>query len=197
MKPIVDREAAHRAASLSISVLTYLRIAIETHKVLALKCVNIFKSHIYLHNTEGKTFVLGRMQRQTRSSGTPWEEKNAYSRIVKVGPFVYVSGTTASDESGTIHHSDDPYGQAAYILKKIEAALQTVGAKMAHVVRSTVYLTDIDDFEQVAKAHKECFDAIRPANTLVEVSRLAVPEMRVEIAVDAVIDGTSEGSFNV
>ncbi|MGB3493925.1 MAG: RidA family protein [Elainellaceae cyanobacterium] len=136
------------------------------------------------------------MKRQTVSSGTPWEEKNAYSRVVKVGPLVYVSGTTASDETGTIHHPDDPYQQTAYILRKIETALKSVGAELAHVVRSTVYLTDINDFEQVAKAHKECFDAIRPANTLVEVSRLAVPEMRVEIAVDAVIDGTTEGSLN-
>lgn len=134
------------------------------------------------------------MKRQTVSSGTPWEEKNAYSRVVKVGPFVYVSGTTAADETGTIHHPNDAYGQTAYILKKIEAALQSVEATMADVVRTTVYLVDMGEFEQVAQAHKECFDAIRPANTLVEVSRLAVPEMRVEIAVDAVIaEGDTDG----
>lgn len=127
------------------------------------------------------------MERQQVSSGTPWEEKNAYSRVVRVGPFVYVSGTTASDASGTIQHPGDVYGQTAYILRKIEAALQSVGAELKHVVRSTVYVTDVGQFEQVAKAHKECFDTVRPANTLVEVSALATPDMLVEIAVDAVI----------
>ena len=127
------------------------------------------------------------MQRQNVSSGTPWEDINAYSRVVKVGQFVYVSGTTASDESGTIQHPHDVYGQAVYTLRKIEKALQAVGAELAHVVRTTVYLTNMDDFAQAAKAHKEFFDTVRPANTLVEVSRLATPEMLIEIAVDAVI----------
>lgn len=127
------------------------------------------------------------MQRQNVSSGTPWENINAYSRVVRVGAFVYVSGTTAADESGTIQHPGDMYGQAAYILRKIEKALQSVGAELTDVVRTTVYLTDMDQFTQAAKAHKEFFDPVRPANTLVEVSRLATPEMLIEIAVDAVI----------
>ncbi len=127
------------------------------------------------------------MQRQNVSSGTPWEEINAYSRVVKVGQWVYVSGTTAADESGTIQHLGNMYGQAAYILRKIEKALQSVGANLADVVRTTVYLTDMDQFAQAAKAHKEFFDPVRPANTLVEVSRLATPEMLIEIAVDAII----------
>ena len=127
------------------------------------------------------------MNRQQVSSGTPWEDQNAYSRIVKVGPFIYVSGTTASDTSGTIQHPSDVYGQAVYILRKVEKALNSVGATLDHVVRTTVYLTDMDQFPQAAKAHKEFFDTVRPANTLVEVSRLATPDMLVEITVDAVI----------
>lgn len=127
------------------------------------------------------------MQRQCVSSGTPWEEQNAYSRVVRVGPFVYVSGTTASDASGTIQHPNDAYEQTAYILRKIETALQSVDASLDHVVRTTVYVTNMEYFPQVSKAHKDCFDAIRPANTLLEISRLAVPEMLVEIAVDAVV----------
>ncbi|MEB3213373.1 MAG: RidA family protein [Leptolyngbyaceae bacterium] len=127
------------------------------------------------------------MQRRCVSSGTPWEEKNAYSRVVRVGPFVYVSGTTASDASGTIQHPNDAYGQTVYVLRKIETALQSVDASLDHVVRTTVYVTNMDDFPHVSKAHKEFFDRIRPANTLLEISRLATPEMLVEIAVDAVI----------
>ena len=126
------------------------------------------------------------MKRQQVSSGTPWEEQNAYSRVVKVGPFIYVSGTTAADASGTIQHPNDVYGQAVYILRKIEKALQSVDATLEHVVRTTVYLTDMDQFPHAAKAHKEFFDAVRPANTLVEVSRLATPDMLIEITVDAV-----------
>ncbi|MEM7771656.1 MAG: RidA family protein [Cyanobacteria bacterium P01_A01_bin.37] len=127
------------------------------------------------------------MQRRCVSSGTPWEEQNAYSRVVRVGSFVYVSGTTASDASGTIQHPNDPYAQTVYVLRKIETALQSVDASLDHVVRTTVYVTDIEQFPHISKAHKEFFDTIRPANTLLEVSRLATPEMLVEIAVDAVI----------
>ncbi|MEL6320322.1 MAG: RidA family protein [Cyanobacteria bacterium J06626_14] len=127
------------------------------------------------------------MQRRCVSSGTPWEEQNAYSRVVRVGPFVYVSGTTASDASGTIQSPNDAYEQTAYILRKIETALQSVDATLEHVVRTTVYVTNMEDFPHVSRAHKEFFDAIRPANTLLEISRLATPEMLVEIAVDAVV----------
>ena len=127
------------------------------------------------------------MERQTISSGTPWETIAGYSRAVRVGPFVYVAGTTAADTAGRIHHEGDLYGQAAYIFRKIETALQSAGAEWRHVVRSRVYVTDISQAEQVMRAHKEFLDAARPANTLVEVSRLATPEMLVEIEVDAVV----------
>lgn len=128
------------------------------------------------------------MDRQIVSSGTPWEETAGYSRAVRVGPFVYISGTTAADETGKIHHPKNVYGQASYILKKIARSLQSVNAQLTHVVRTRVYLTQIDQAPKVMKAHKKYFDAIRPANTLVEVSQLATPEMLVEIEVDAVVD---------
>jgi enamine deaminase RidA (YjgF/YER057c/UK114 family) len=127
------------------------------------------------------------MERQLFSSGTPWEAIAGYSRAVRVGPFVYVAGTTASDPSGKIASPDNPYEQAVYILKKIESALQAVNAQLSHVVRTRVYITNMDDWQQITKAHSEFFQNIRPANTLVEVSRLATPEMLVEIEVDAVV----------
>jgi enamine deaminase RidA (YjgF/YER057c/UK114 family) len=126
------------------------------------------------------------MERQNISTGTPWEAIAGYSRAVKVGPFIYVAGTTATDSSGKIS-SLDPYEQARHILEKIGTALESVGASLSDVVRSRVYLTNMDDFPAVAKAHGEVFSEIRPANTLVEVSRLAIPEMLVEIDVDAVV----------
>ncbi|MGF1538629.1 MAG: RidA family protein [Elainellaceae cyanobacterium] len=129
------------------------------------------------------------MERQQISSGTPWEERAAYSRAVKVGPLVYISGTTAIDAEGKIQHPGDLYGQAAYVLAKIEAALESVGAERGHIVRSRVYITQMDQSAQVIRAHKEFFDAVRPANTLVEVSQLATPDMLVEIEVDAVLSG--------
>ncbi|MEM9215702.1 MAG: RidA family protein [Cyanobacteria bacterium P01_F01_bin.150] len=128
------------------------------------------------------------MKRQVVSSGTPWEEKAGYSRAVRVGPFIYIAGTTAADETGTIHFPGDMYGQVTYILEKIERSLQAVDAQLAHVVRTRVYLTQIAQAAEVMKAHKTFFDAIRPANTLVEVNQLATPDMLVEIDVDAVVN---------
>ena len=131
------------------------------------------------------------MKRQVVSSGTPWEEKAGYSRAVRVGPFVYIAGTTAADETGKIYHPGDLYGQATYVLQKIKRALQSVDAQLAHVVRTRVYITQMHHASQVMKAHKDYFDTVRHANTLVEVSQLATPEMLVEIEVDAVIDDES------
>lgn len=127
------------------------------------------------------------MERQQVSTGTPWEAIAGYSRAVRVGPLVYISGTTAADATGAIQHKGDLYGQATYIFRKIEAALQAVGAEMKDVVRTRVYVTQMQQWEQVAKAHQDVFHTIRPANTLVAVSALATPDMLVEIEVDAVI----------
>ncbi|HIK56066.1 MAG TPA: RidA family protein [Synechococcales cyanobacterium M55_K2018_004] len=127
------------------------------------------------------------MERNQFSSGTPWEAIAGYSRAVRVGPFVYVSGTTASDAKGQIQHPGDLYGQATYIFKKIEAALHHVGASMQDVVRTRVYITQMAAAAAVMRAHHEVLGTICPANTLVEVSALATPEMLVEIEVDAVV----------
>jgi len=130
------------------------------------------------------------MERQNFSTGTPWESLAGYSRAVRIGPFVYVSGTTASDADGQIQHVGDLYGQAVYVYRKIESSLQAVGASLQDVVRTRVYVTNMDAWQQATRAHHEFFQDIRPANTLVEVSRLATPEMLVEIEVDAYVGAT-------
>lgn len=127
--------------------------------------------------------------RQNVSSGTPWEGVVGYSRAVRVGNLVYVSGTTASDEQGNIYGTD-VYTQTKYILQKIERALAEVGATMSDVVRTRTFTTDISQWEAFGKAHGEVFHTIRPVSTLVEVRALVDPAHMVEIEVDAVI---SEG----
>lgn len=127
------------------------------------------------------------MKRINHSSGSKWEPVIGYSRAVRIGQSVFVSGTTASGPDGNIVGAGDPYVQTQQILKNITAALEAVGARAEHVVRTRIYLTDISRWEDVGRAHGEVFGEIRPATAMVEVARLISPEILVEIEADAVI----------
>ena len=130
---------------------------------------------------------------QRIGSGSPWEPVVGYSRAVRAGRTVYVAGTTATDPEGRVTAPKDAYAQTVQALRNIEAALARLGGRREHVVRTRIYVTDISRWEEVGRAHGEFFRDVRPAATMVEVSRLIHPDMLVEIEVDAVLPDEGEG----
>jgi reactive intermediate/imine deaminase len=130
------------------------------------------------------------MKRENFGTGTKWEPIVGYSRAVKMGNLIFVTGTTATNETGEVMGEGDMYKQAKQTLSNIERVLARAGATMKDVVRTRIFVTDISRWEEVGRAHAEHFRDVRPATTMVEISKLIDPKMLVEIEADAVLSGS-------
>jgi enamine deaminase RidA (YjgF/YER057c/UK114 family) len=128
------------------------------------------------------------MERERVSAQTVWEDVVGYSRAIRVGNHISVSETAATDSDGVVHGEGDISAQSVYILKKIDEALLELGASLPDVVRTRIFITEVDEWKGVAKAHSEVLGRVRPCTTMVEVSNLLTPELLVEIEVDAILE---------
>lgn len=134
------------------------------------------------------------MSRQQISTGTDWEDSVGYSRAVRAGNQIHVSGTTATDTDGELLGDGEPYTQAAQALSNIEESLSRAAASLEDVVRTRIYVTDIDDWEEIGRAHCEMFGELRPATSMVQVDRLIDPAMCVEIEAVAIVEESTKSN---
>jgi len=128
------------------------------------------------------------MERINISTGTPWEEQVGYSRVVRKGQHVFATGTLAADATGALQHAGDPYGQTVFALRKVEAAMKQVGATLADVVRTRMFILDMADADAIGRAHRDVLGEVRPATTMVVVAGLFIDGAVVEIEADAIVD---------